>query len=632
MSTILTTAASPSSGPGAGPRHRGRRAPRPVAPGGGRLGDAGQAAIVLVVAITVLLTTVGGVMVTNIVNNDPILTQANIQRYAYRALASGLNTYQDAINANPYLAACNTTTNGNRPVRRAELRDLEPGARHRPRATGSSPSTTSSTTPRPCIDSTTKVLTSLQVQVVGRGRVQRQGRLLLDRRQVHPGQRLPRQRLVDQLRVGRGAVELPVLVGHRIQQQRELHAGVLHRRRTPSTVRSSPTTRSSSTGSRTSARPHRTGARPPPTRAACSSTPWTAATAGRPAARTPPPTDMGNYNPVHRAATAPRTTRPSRPTTSSWAATRRPTAATTSGRPPSPSAAAGRQMKVLSPESATGRHRSTSADQHQHLPDRRHDGRPPSGQRGPLRGPEPRLQPDHRRGQPLRRLPGRLRRDRGPAPTTPRPRPPAPAATRARPRSPDTEGDVFVQGSLSGHLTISANNDVVVDGPITYADCGTWAGTAHESLCNYNSATGTTPNDVLGLIAYNYVEISRPVDSNGNVLASCNNATPVLTDPLTGPPPRSATRPPPPAAPGRPAGSPSTPRSSPSSSRSPSTTTASAASAAPSARGRSPSTARSSRTPAVPVGTFGGGGIATGLLQGLQLRPPAGPLLARPTT
>jgi len=110
-----------------------------------------------------------------------------------------------------------------------------------------------------------------------------------------------------------------------------------------------------------------------------------------------------------------------------------------------------------------------------------------------------------------------------------------PGCYQGQTSSPDTEGDVFVQGSLSGHLTISANNDVVVDGPITYADCTSWAGTAHESLCNYNSATGTTPNDVLGLIAYNYVEISRPVDSNGNVLASCNNATPVMTDPLTGP-------------------------------------------------------------------------------------------------
>ena len=37
--------------------------------------------------------------------------------------------------------------------------------------------------------------------------------------------------------------------------------------------------------------------------------------------------------------------------------------------------------------------------------------------------------------------------------------------------SPDTEGDAFVQGSLSGHLTVSANNDIVIDGPIKYADC-----------------------------------------------------------------------------------------------------------------------------------------------------------------
>ena len=74
----------------------------------------------LVVALTVALTIVGGVMVSAISNNDPILKQASIQRYAYRALQSGLNAYQSAINANPYLAACNSNTNAGQPAAQAQ--------------------------------------------------------------------------------------------------------------------------------------------------------------------------------------------------------------------------------------------------------------------------------------------------------------------------------------------------------------------------------------------------------------------------------------------------------------------------------------------------------------------------------
>ncbi|HEV3367586.1 MAG TPA: hypothetical protein VG054_08980, partial [Acidimicrobiales bacterium] len=75
------------------------------------LADRGQAALVVVVAFVIMLSIFGGVMVNSIVNNAPILAQASIQRYAYRALASGLNAYQNAINANPYLAACNSAAN-----------------------------------------------------------------------------------------------------------------------------------------------------------------------------------------------------------------------------------------------------------------------------------------------------------------------------------------------------------------------------------------------------------------------------------------------------------------------------------------------------------------------------------------
>jgi hypothetical protein len=89
--------------------------------------------------------------------------------------------------------------------------------------------------------------------------------------------------------------------------------------------------------------------------------------------------------------------------------------------------------------------------------------------------------------------------------------------------TPDKEGDAFVSGTLSGHLTIGANNDIIIDNPIKYADCTTWAGTAHQSACSYNNAS-TGVNDTLGLIAYNYVEISRPEDPRGNMLGYCGQS------------------------------------------------------------------------------------------------------------
>jgi hypothetical protein len=66
-------------------------------------------------------------------------------------------------------------------------------------------------------------------------------------------------------------------------------------------------------------------------------------------------------------------------------------------------------------------------------------------------------------------------------------------------------GDVFVQGTLKGQLTIASENDVDVQGNITY-----------------NGGLGGS--DLLGLIANNQVAIYHPVDNAGNNLAgSLNN-------------------------------------------------------------------------------------------------------------
>src|ERR1035438_3558627 len=136
------------------------------------MADTGQAALLLVIAFTVALTLFGGVMINSIVNNAPILKQASIQRYAYRALASGLNAYQYAINANPYLAACNSATN------------YPNGSNANPQCAGLSYQTWSQVpgtdtgngvipeyykfdNPQQIIDPTTKAITNLEVQIVG---------------------------------------------------------------------------------------------------------------------------------------------------------------------------------------------------------------------------------------------------------------------------------------------------------------------------------------------------------------------------------------------------------------------------------------------------------------------------------
>src|ERR1035437_5006508 len=92
--------------------------------------------------------------------------------------------------------------------------------------------------------------------------------------------------------------------------------------------------------------------------------------------------------------------------------------------------------------------------------------------------------------------------------------------------TPDSEADVFVQGQLSGQLTIGSLNNIIIDGNVTYQDCTSWLGTAQQSPCKYSSGT----NDSLGLIAYNYVEVDHPQVRNkygqllGNLLPVCGIA------------------------------------------------------------------------------------------------------------
>jgi len=124
--------------------------------------------------------------------------------------------------------------------------------------------------------------------------------------------------------------------------------------------------------------------------------------------------------------------------------------------------------------------------------------------------------------------------------------------------NPNTEGDAFVSdawsssggftGSFSGNLDVAAENDVIIQGPIIYHDCtgsawttaSGWTANPSTARCPYNNSTSSTPNDVLGLIANSFVEVNRPEYNSsatgghaGNFLPGCSGTTwvPPLCDP-----------------------------------------------------------------------------------------------------
>lgn len=77
-------------------------------------------------------------------------------------------------------------------------------------------------------------------------------------------------------------------------------------------------------------------------------------------------------------------------------------------------------------------------------------------------------------------------------------------------------GDVFLEGTLKGQLTIASANDIVATNNILYAG-------------------GHTGTDVLGLVANNYVTIMHPVSCTGNQSgSSCVNLPVVNGQPLYG--------------------------------------------------------------------------------------------------
>jgi hypothetical protein len=74
-------------------------------------------------------------------------------------------------------------------------------------------------------------------------------------------------------------------------------------------------------------------------------------------------------------------------------------------------------------------------------------------------------------------------------------------------------GDAFVSGTLRGRLTIAAENNVVVVANTTY------------------SSSGANSNDMLGLLANQFVQIYHPVNAGGQNLADNRNPTNFFQDP-----------------------------------------------------------------------------------------------------
>jgi hypothetical protein len=75
------------------------------------------------------------------------------------------------------------------------------------------------------------------------------------------------------------------------------------------------------------------------------------------------------------------------------------------------------------------------------------------------------------------------------------------------------DGDVFLSGTLRGRLTIAAENNVVVVSDVTY------------------SSSGAGSNDMLGLIANQFVQVYHPVDGGGSNLPDTRNPTDYFQDP-----------------------------------------------------------------------------------------------------
>ena len=466
----------------------------------------------MIVALTVMLVTFGGVMINSIVNNAPILKQASIQRYAYRALASGLNAYQNAINANPYLAACNSASNYS----------VGPPATGNPQCAGLSYQTWSIVpgtdagngvipeyykfdNPQQITDPTTKAITYLEVQIVGAAGFPGKNVFYSTVAKFTPQNGFLNGVWWSNYESSEFPVGTAADCDYFYNQGRNINGGNVGS--TPCAdvvfitgdalygpvysndslyISGTPTF----TGTVNTADPHclfvNDGANQddtPSCTSLASSISYTHAGSGFNHPLEPLPTDNSQL-----AATAKQGgCYYEGPTTVKLSVVGGVGKMTVN----SPDTAGYPGMDTENNASIGDQNCPTSTAQGaQNLPtngvlyaDAAKTGTAGANPFDPNTGGTSQVKSN------------------------------CSNCYYSQSATPDTEGDAFVYGSLSGHLTVAAWNDVIIDGPITYNDC-TWAGTASETVCGYNDAVTGPANDTLGLIANKYVEVNRPLYNN----------------------------------------------------------------------------------------------------------------------
>jgi hypothetical protein len=523
-------------------------------------GDQGQSALILVIGMVLLITTIGGVMVTNITNNDPILKQASIQRYAYRALASGLNAYQSAINGNPFLAACNSDTNVGASDAKASCSGISYGTWSVVPQTdvgnGVVPEFYKFDNPYAVVNSTTNALTYLDVEIVGAAGF---------------GSNIVYYSTVAKFTPANGFLDNVWWSNYESYNANSDS--------NPATVSTSSgcsyywATGYSNSGSCTPVYFANTDSITGPVFTNDSifadSKPnfganYSVTTADPHCLFVDPLDSHGTQSTCAAANTADVGTYDA--ATSSNSANNLESIPTDDSElgdfaqedgcyyeGPTTITFVGNQMTVLSKgTSSSGALDSlnnstdtsvcpTDGTTEEPLPangvifvQQGGTGNATTNPANPFDGITTSTTTTSH-GHPSTIF------------TTIDSQTSAGGCTGCyygQTANAETEGDAFVSGSVSGHVTVGSSQNIIIDGPLTYADCtGNWVGTPSQSNCPYNSFTSSTlTNDTLGLIAYQYVEVNMPVANSGGfgggttVLATCgtSGAEPApLCDPST---------------------------------------------------------------------------------------------------
>lgn len=501
--------------------------------------DVGQTAILLVVGLTVLMSTIGAVMVTTIVNNDPILSTASIQRYAYRALASGLNSYQSAINADPYLASCNSDTNPGAADATNQCAGISYGTWSLVPDTGNGngvvPEYYKFDNPQQVENSTTGAIINLEVQIVGAAGfghdvyystiakfVPANGFLNNVWWTNYESAGTPSQCQYywpGYPTAGNGCSPVyfdsndnlkgPIFSNDSIYVDGSPNFGANYGVTTADPYCLFVAPGDTYNGNDLGAKPNPAGSNTNCAQTATGENVTYNAAQSSHAAKNyePIPTDnsqLANYakqGGCYYTGPTTITLYGNQMTVLSKGMSTYPNNDTLNFASDTSTCPTNGTTKVSLPVNGVIFVDQGGADASGDNP---FDGIGQTCGTGfGAEDPCSQTQPGGCSG-----------------------------CYYGQTASPDNEADAFVSGSLSGQLTISAKNDVIVEGPITYADC-TWSGAAQTSTCNYNNAI-TGVNDTLGLIAYNYVEVSRPVDGNNNVLPYCG-ANGALAPPLCNP-------------------------------------------------------------------------------------------------